>query len=337
MSSINLLPLEILLQRKASDICENPNTTDNLFETYTNIVGYLRRNIYPLIDVGLAALSEEAGFYTLHGSEHFDEVVKYAGYLLGYERGDEDNICPLNAYELYVLLLAIRLHDAGNAYGRERHEKRAFFILNQMGVLAGSDTFEKRLIADIAEAHGGKTLNNSKDTIGQLTEKKTYGSVDIRPRLLAALVRFADEICENRRRAANLLLDNQSLPKHSEVYHKYASSIKSVKVRPSEKLLDLRFAFSIQDLIRKWGKKKTEHGVEEVFLTDEIFERLEKMFIERQYCNKFMREICNIERMRIDIEIYNPDDDHRIRKNSSNIDGGRRLSYIWIILKRKIP
>ncbi len=305
------LPLEILFENKSQDKSELPHLTTDPFNTYTSIVNYLRSDIYPLIDAGLAALSEDNGFYTLHGPEHFDEVVRYAGLLLGCERGDEV-LNHLSAYELYVLLLAIRLHDAGNMYGREGHEKRVFQILKQMGKLSGSDEFEKRFIADIAEAHGGKAPDGSKDTIGQLKESVSYGSVEIRPRLLAAIVRFADEICESRPRAANTLLETSDLPKKNEVFHKYASSIKSVKVKTTEKSVEIKFAFSVNDAHRKWGKG--QGGImQEVYLIDEILDRLEKMFLERQYCTKFMRDICNIERVRADIEIF--DDNYQTIKD----------------------
>ena len=218
-----LLPLEKILLARDTDISQRADLGESLFQTYQGIVQYLRRDVYPLIDAGLAALSEGGGFFTLHNGSHFDEVVKYAGLLLGCRDGSED-LRLLSAYELYVLLVAIRVHDAGNAYGREEHEKRAFQILQEMGALSGPDNIEKKMIADIAEAHGGKTPDGSKDTIGALRDPAHSGSEILRPRLLAAITRFADEICESRPRAANLLLKGGALPKQSEVFHKRSVS-----------------------------------------------------------------------------------------------------------------
>jgi hypothetical protein len=298
-----LLALEKILERKAKELSQVPDLTEkDLFLRYADILDYLRREIYPKIDAGLAALSEHSGYYTLHNSTHFDEVVKYAGLLLGCERGDEE-LSSLLAYELYVLLVAIRLHDAGNAFGREGHEKRAFQILQQMGELSGPDNFEKRFIADIAEAHGGVTVNGSKDTISWIKDPVSYGNLSIRSRLLAGIVRFADEICESRSRAARQLLDNDALPKHNQVFHKYASCIVSVKVTPLERTVSLKFVFSVDDARRKWGKGKDKDAVQGVYLIDEIFARLEKMFLERRYCDRFMRGVCNIERIRAEIEV----------------------------------
>jgi len=297
----DLLPLERLFQQKSQDRSQLPHLTENIFSRYINIRDYLRDHVYPSIGSGLSALSADRGIYTSHGPEHFDEVVKYAGHLLGCERGDED--ISLSAYELYLLLSAIRLHDAGNAYGREEHEKKVIQILRAMGEVSGPDDVEKNLISVIAEAHGGRTIDDSKDTISALREVDTIGSQDVRPRLLAAIVRFADEICESRTRAAGFLLRQGALPAHNEIFHKYASCISSVKVRAAERTVSVKYVLSAEDALKTWGKGKDEHNVQEVFLINEIFQRLEKMFLERRYCMRFMQGRHNIDRIRAEIEI----------------------------------
>lgn len=296
-----LLPLELLLREKSMEIPELPHPRMELFERYREIVRHLREEVYPLIDAGLAGLSEDQGLYTLHGADHFDEVVRYAGELQGCKTGQEQP--RLSAYELFVLLVAIRIHDAGNMFGREGHERRAFQILREMGDAAGNDDFEKRIIADIAEAHGGRTPGGSRDTIGHLRSTgEKYYSAKIRSRLLAAIVRFADEICESQSRAARKLLAANAIPKHNEAFHKYAECIKSVTIEDG--FVSLDYHFSVQDALRKWGKGKSPSDVEEVFLQDEILARLDKMMLERQYCARFMRDVCDVRGIKVAIEIH---------------------------------
>lgn len=303
MDETDLLPLERVFKTKADTESGLAFANEHYFDRYNGIVNHLRIRVYPSIDAGLAALSKDHGLYTLHGPDHFDEVVRNAGYLLGCETGSE-SIQSLTAYELYVLLVAIRLHDAGNMFGREGHEKHVFKLLKDMGELSGSDNFEKRFIADISEAHGGKTVNGSKDTIGRLPDKRTYGIAEIRPRLLAAIVRFADEICENRLRAAEVLLENNLVQRKNEVFHKYASSIKSNKVRSDESALEMKFAFAVDDALRKWGKIGTDGLIEDTFLIEEIYDRMDKMFVEREYCARYMRGVCEVDRIRVNVEIF---------------------------------
>lgn len=325
MTEAYLFPLEQALQIKAGNRNESPDHRDDLYQRYSRILSYLRMEIYPNIDAGLAALSEDSGFYTLHDQNHFDEVVKYAGELLRCKDHNVKDFNLLSAYELFVLLVAIRIHDVGNMYGRESHERRTLQILIQMGELAGSDVNEKRFIADIARAHGGKAPNGSKDTIGHLPSIVPYGNLAVRARVVAAVVRFADEICESRTRAANILLNNGALKGKNEVFHKYAASISSVRVCPPEGVrlsnqnnhggqveVNLEFNLNKQDCYRKWGKTQDGNYIE-VFLIEEISNRLDKMFRERQYCNKFMREICDVVHIKATVNVWEElEDEHGI-------------------------
>ena len=199
------LPLEKAFFKSASDKSKFPRLTVDYAELYRGLLGHLRANIYKDIDAALAANSAIPGFYTAHNSEHFDEVVRYAGDLLGVETGDEK--VGLKPYELYMLLVAIRIHDAGNIHGREEHEKKCFSVLRNCGAASGDDDSEKKVIANIAQAHGGKTNRGDKDTIGDLEAVIHSANSWIRARLIASIVRFADEICEIRSRAANYLLE----------------------------------------------------------------------------------------------------------------------------------
>jgi hypothetical protein len=175
---MHLLPLEKLFQKRSTECpTELPQLGSKYFEQYCGLVNVLRTEYYTKIDAGLAALTlvpgQASGIYTAHDSDHFDEVIVQAGELLGAQElidGSEvsRSRSVLNAYELYILLVAIRVHDVGNIFGRERHEKKCFEILNAVGSTAGTHSPEKKIIAKIAEAHGGLTSSGSKDTIGAL-------------------------------------------------------------------------------------------------------------------------------------------------------------------------
>ncbi len=314
------LPLEKAFFKAASDKSKFPRMVSDYAVLYKGLLNHLRANIYKDIDAGLAANSDIPGFYTAHNSEHFDEVVRYAGLLLKIESGDED--IPLHPYELYMLLVAIRIHDAGNAMGRESHEKKCFYILNSCGDAAGIDSAEKRLIAKIAEAHGGETIRGDKDTIVDLDTVIHTSSFSIRARLLASIVRFADEICENSGRAANYSLKHGKLPKHSELFHKYCASITANVISFPEKRLTLKYTVNIKDVICPWGFKfkKETNQLEEKFLIDYILERLEKMDFERQYCNRFSKEIYTIDSIRATIEIVEMTDDGKDYKELETIN-----------------
>lgn len=310
-----LLPLEEFFRNKCEATpTELPHHSRNYFAQYLQILNALQCDYYPVVDAGLATNSTPPGLYTAHDCVHFDEVVIQAGSLIGIEANnccDSITTLPrLSAYELYVLLVAIRIHDVGNMYGRGEHEKRCFYILRNLGDAAGSHDPEKKMIANIAEAHGGKTGDGSKDTIALLNSVDDFGQSTVRSRLLAGIVRIADEICENKRRAASKLLASNAVPKHNEIYHKYAESITSNKWEPTARTLRLKFNPRIEDLSRMWGCEERltkTNTVSEVHLFDEIVSRLAKMDQERRYCNRFTRDLFTIDCIRAAIEVVDKD------------------------------
>lgn len=302
----NMQVLEKILKEKCKDSSKFPKMPNNYFIQYCGFLNHLRTHIYTQIDAGLNSNSATPGYYTAHNAEHFDEVVRYAGNLLSADDCDIERWNILAPYELYVLLVAIRIHDVGNIHGREEHEKRCFPFLREHKALLGDDISELKIIATIAEAHGGK-INGNRDTIGLLNSKELVGNISIRPRLLASVVRFADEICENSNRAANYLLQHGKLPKHSEIYHKYANAIRGSVYGHTEKRVNIHFKLTTEDVARAWGcedrSKTPDVSVCEVYLIDEILDRLEKMDRERKYCNVYSRGTYAVESIRATIDI----------------------------------
>ncbi len=313
-----MLPLEEILKIKSKETLSFPNGDDSYFERYEQIKKYLTTNIYKYIGAGTSA--EDQGVYTDHSIDHFNEVILFAGKLLGINESKkvneyEENL-NLSPYEIYITLVSILLHDAGNILGRKDHEKKTFQIFMDMGSAICSDKFEAKPIASIAEVHGGKIeLSDgsfSKDTISKLNKTDTYHSITFRPKLIAALVRFADEICESRNRAARFLMIQNALPDWSQVYHQYAESISSVIVDTSGECINLKFEITKSNLLKKYGKGSKE-DIEHVYLIDEIFSRLEKMYYELHYCRRFMIGTVNIHKIRANIIIY--DDNMDIIEN----------------------
>lgn len=292
------LPLENILYQKKDNREDFPNKTStfNYFDRYQNIKKWLIDNIYKNIG---AAMADDGFIFTSHDLEHHEAVIRTAGKLLGVDKSNGD--FSLRPYETYLLLTAILLHDAGNVYGRDDHEKKPFQILQQMKDIAGDDNFEKKLIANIAEAHSGEISPGNKDTISALLsiDSVEIGDTRTNAQRLAAILRFADEISENRERAAKFLVKDQAMSKKSEVYHKYAMSIVSVSIRPDEGVISIRMSLTIDDLLNKYG-----NGKDDVFLIDEIRGRLEKMKLEHTYCSRFMRAIVPIDTINVDIEVY---------------------------------
>ena len=311
--------LSLPLERWFENNCVNseyfPNGKDDYLLRYQGIKNYLVKNVYPLI--GSAISSVDGGIYTDHGPDHFDAVIRYAGKLLDLQvdASSEFELC-ISPYEVFVLLVSILLHDAGNVFGRAEHEKRPHKIFKEMGDNLCPDEFEAKIISQIASAHSGfVTLPNgtsSRDSISQLNENVKYSDIAVRQQFIAALVRFSDEICEDRSRCARFMLNNGQLPEQSQVHHAYANSISSVSVDRQGKSINLKYELKKEDVLKKFGKESSDN-TDKVFLIDEIFFRIEKMYREMIYCQRYMSEHIKLDRIRVEVHIY--DDDMNTLKN----------------------
>lgn len=292
------LPLERLLYDRSGDRESFPEKQYDYYERYLRIKEWLAVNVYR--DIG-AATSSDGGIYTSHDINHFESVIRAAGKLVG--SGPDGSLnTPLAPYEVYLLLMGILLHDAGNIYGRNGHEKKPYEILLAMNELAGSDDREKKRIANIARAHGGK-VGDDKDTIALLCkEQDSYLSIRYRERLIAAIVRFADEICEDRTRASRFMAEAKGLPEKSEIYHAYALSVDSVDIEHSTGVIRIKFLVSVEKLQKRYMYPDFPEGI---YLIDFVMQRLEKMHLEHVYCLRFMREVVPITRIDAVIEIVN--------------------------------
>lgn len=251
---------------------------------YQSKVSSLRSSIYRNIDSGLSALSKEkGGIYTGHDAAHFDDVIKYANMLLANPKRDRENgfLAGFSPFEIYVLLMAIRVHDVGNICGRDLHETRCFEVLQEISDIS-DDSFEINKIAMIAQAHGGTHHSFGQDTIGALPDVDNVGDCRLHMKALAAITRFADEICETSRRASKFLLQKDELPEQSQIFHQYANSIKSALIE-TDRVLNLTYQIDNDLLTKTWQTPKGER-----YLSDYILDRLEKLNTERIYYNQFV-------------------------------------------------
>jgi len=238
-----------------------------------------------------ATISDGSGFLTDHGPEHIKTVIRRLSDILRASPG-----VRLSAYEQYILLVAAHVHDLGNFFGRDKHEMNAEKVMEELGSILGEEMPEKRTIFEIAQAHGGK-IDEDKDKIARLLPIRDVLGHDVHSRFLAALLRFADELADDRTRASRYMIKIDKIPKSSAVFHRYAYALHSVKV--ASDAVRLEFELSEDEVKQKFGK-----GPAEVFLLDEIYERTMKMHRERMYCMRFLRRDVNIDRIDVLIRVY---------------------------------
>ena len=262
---------------KISDEYERIHKTNELFEGYSAI------------------------FLNKHGAEHISKVREKAFDILKCFERDLPSF-----YEIFFLLCSISVHDAGNVFGRENHEKSISKIMDSKCNNIIDDAVERRVISRISGVHGGN-INGDKDTISYLKADEIINNFNIREQMLASVLRFADELADDNTRANYSAMESGILGDASEIYHVYSSKLHTVKLQqnPVTKAwyVVLRFEFD-----EGTAKKQFKKGCDSVYLLDEIYQRTFKMEQERRYCMRFLRIYCSIESINVEITIDNDED-----------------------------
>ena len=274
-----------------------PDHEVNYYDRFKRLDEYLNANIHLTVNQGAAANGD--GWLTDHGIRHIKTVIRRADALV--DIGDSLFLTP---YEVYLLLVAIHFHDVGNVFGRDRHETKIAVLMQDLDeTLIGADGMERRMIRDIAMAHGGYVdiEEIDKDTIGQLTWEHSDDRSEPRVQLLAALLRFADELADDHTRTSRFLV-NSNLLRKSEAYHIYADRLRKVVIRPVNRRVSLLFEMNQTHAETKYWK-----GRRKVYLYDEIIERTLKMHREQVYCLRFMQPHVRIDMIDVSIVITTDD------------------------------
>jgi hypothetical protein len=241
-------------------------------------------------------------FYTDHGFNHIVRIFERLFDLLKphlLTDDDDEVIMPqsrksinsdklstkINAYDLYLLMCSVLWHDIGNLYGRKEHEKKIFKLFDK-----AKDFLHDKNSADwiekIGKAHSGnKAIDNiERETLNM--EVFTY-----HPKFLAALLRFADELDEDKRRISEKI---ESIPEESEAFWFFCKCNESIKVEPTDEdhkksIIVVEARIESVDIYHKFGKAVIDGKKEKVFGIEEYIRRIQKICKEMLYCGTYMK------------------------------------------------
>ncbi len=290
------ITLEHWLENPPSGSFRN-NKVVNYYHNYMVIKKYLIENVYKDVTPSANLKEKAVGmFYNDHGIDHVNTVIDRASELVKSE------YCELNAKEVYFLLCAILIHDIGNIFGRKNHEGNHSAVINHIMNDFSNDTAEQTVILEIAKSHGGRTQRGSKDTISELQTEKHYGHERVRTRLLSSILRFADELADEKARASHTLLNKNELSNNpSEVFHAYSACVDSVIPNHKDNAIFIQYHIPVSYIQRKFKKMESD-----CYIIDEIYERVEKIHIENIYCQKYISKYIPISKIEVNIEFISP-------------------------------
>lgn len=278
----------LLSYEKNKSYMEFPHQ-ENYFNKYRVISDELNKWVHNEVNAG--ANKTDQSFLTNHGSDHINTLIIRVSEFL-----DENDSIALTKFEAFILLSAIHFHDVGNILGRKNHEINAKEIIRLFGTgIVGQNELVYDYIYDIAKAH----KNNEIDYLP--AKEHVYDKI-LRPQLLAAILKFADELAENFSRASNINLILENIPDESLLFHKYASCINSIIPNPNSREVQMIFHVHEEDACKSYLKNG-----ESIYLIDEIYLRTLKTYSERVYCMKYMRPYINFDIIKVRIDIKKKD------------------------------
>lgn len=230
-----------------------------------------------------------------HSRQHIERVLAHIEAILEYNFPQpSSHIKDIPADRLLtwadtlILLNALVWHDIGNIYGRKGHAEQVRKCLNDISPYL-YDNHLKQYICQVAEAHSGEDAIEK--VIPSSHAAGSYQGTDIHLQYLAAILRFADEIDEDHRRATPDEWQNLDLipgPKRRFWYFSKINS--SIQVRSEQWKFGLNFWVYIEShLPQSEFSMKLEHDAGEIPALTEYFRRLFKIDKERIYCNKYIK------------------------------------------------
>lgn len=283
-------------------VADNPK-----HESYADGTSYLDKframestffeNVHPLVDIGLAIREVRVGssakpnIFTTHGCRHIADLIKSLDKLS--EAVADVQGGRLSVLEAYILLCAAHVHDAANVKKREGHPERCIELIDDYKTLFASSAAIQQ-VYQVASVHGGTHPTYGKDTIRSLDLDNT-GS----PRLplLAALLRFADELSENAQRVPELVAKHHDHSDASKLAFAYARSFQNYELRKDT--LYLTFGVSPDDA----GLHGTVNS-KSVSFFDFLEAKLDVIDREARYCSQYGWPVFHIARVHVFLHVY---------------------------------
>lgn len=232
-------------------------------------------------------------WFTDHGEVHVAAVMHSASELVRLKLGGRKRETQLSTLDIYLILTAILWHDVGMVIDRARHAELVYDLTYDTADFFPNPHVQG-LVAQIANAHKGHAGLDSLPTHDLCTIDGP--GQDVNPALLAAVVRFADEISENHTRVSLPVLPQ--VPEDQKIFWLYAASIGSCVARPENERVIVDYRFDADMVTSRWPDRDFPEfwpvNENKLPLLTYALCRLEKINNEREYCFRYFSSVAPI-------------------------------------------
>ena len=213
-----------------------------------------------------------------HGPQHIQRVLENLDRLLGDDPLKEHTIKP---YELFLAMMTILYHDIGIIRDRKDHANISALLVQEEQNAYIINERDREIIRAAVVSHSSREDIEEKCAV--FSETELIGKYTVRPRMIAALVRLADELDEDFRRADPLLEKRLNLPDESHFYWLFCQRISGINPVQASHEITISVKFEESDI----GRLVKHSGKYKPFIW--LFaEKLEKINQERVITKKYL-------------------------------------------------
>jgi hypothetical protein len=227
-----------------------------------------------------------------HGRGHITRVLERLNQLLGSAPLEH-----LNAYELFLTMMAILYHDIGMLRERKEHAEISKALLEGDSHDAYIiNAIDKQIIASAVVSH-----SSSKDIAQEcraFSPVEYVGRYSARPHVIAALVRLADELDEDHLRADPILQNRLNLPEESRFFWLFCQRVRGIRPDLVSKRIDVNLALEPSDT-STYGPMP---GGRKRHFVAFVAEKLAKINKERVTVNRFLPPELQYTGLHIDVK-----------------------------------
>jgi hypothetical protein len=226
-----------------------------------------------------------------HGPSHIERVLEKFDQLID---GNTAHPAPLRPYELFLAMLSILYHDIGMLRGRAGHADAS-------GLLVGEERNEylidirDRDVISVAVVSHSSSKDIAEETAG-FAEEELIGGQSVRPRVIAALVRLADELDEDFRRADPDLQRRLNVPEESRFFWEFCQRISGIKPDLISRNINIDVRFDADDV----GRNVVVNGQVIPFIVA-FGDKLAKINKERKTVNSFLPEALRYRYLKLSV------------------------------------
>ncbi|PKM68376.1 MAG: hypothetical protein CVU95_04025 [Firmicutes bacterium HGW-Firmicutes-2] len=275
-----------------------------LYGKFCDFYSKMKSEVYPFI-------RDKNQWYNDHGEIHVEAIIKTISDMIrGYcievssskdtEIRDIDTEYLLSTYDLFSLLISIVIHDAYMIQGRKKHGANVVNIFSKLNNCIEDEELSSSIIK-IARAHSDKMHFHKCKNLVKIND------FIIQEKSLASLLRFADEISEDKNRGiiGNDLFEKEIVGTDHEIYWRHTHAIQSSIYNSGRRSIDIYYRINKEFAFVDF-KLDTD---ETITLFEFIVNRINKVNDERILCAPFFSQYCIIDSLYITLEFYEQNDD----------------------------